>query len=207
MHTAVHLARAHSHRALGRSLLLAAAVALVSLLGATPAAAVVNTFVRFEENAQANWTVTQQCDDGSEAELLVTVIAGQEFESPDLDDVNEFATLLIRGIDCSGTFINDFGTASADYTSSPSLQEATVSATITLRSGSVAAIEVEWAGTGPLETTINQTQFSGFVGVFQGQRRDATATGTVVFDGVTIVSGAAESADIETLQDRNVTLP
>jgi hypothetical protein len=174
---------------------------------ATSASAAVETFVRFEENATANWLVTEQCPDGTTAQTRVTVIAGREFESPDLDDVNTFATVLIRGFDCEGNLINDRGSGPVTYTSSPSLQEAHVTGTVPLRSGAEATIDVTWEGTGGLETTVNQTQFEGFVGIFTSKARDAVASGTVVVDGVTLVSGTTTNAEIETLEDRNRTLP
>ena len=174
---------------------------------ATSASAAVDTFVRFEENATANWLVTEQCPDGTTAQTRVTVIAGREFESPDLDDVNTFATVLIRGFDCDGNLINDRGSGPVTYTSSPSLMEAHVTGTVPLRSGADATIDVTWEGTGPLETTVNQTRFDGFVGVFTSKSREAVASGTVAVDGVTLVSGPAVSAEIETLEDRNRTLP
>jgi hypothetical protein len=130
-----------------------------------------------------------------------------EFESPDVDDVNMFVSLFVQGFDCDGTFIFDRGTGEAVYTGDPSLQNASVSGTIDLNDGSVASIDVQWSGTGPLETTVNQTQFPSFVSVFTNRERDATATGTVIVDGVTIVSGPSRSADIETLEDKYRTLP
>ena len=192
-------------RPLRRMTLLAAGFAAV--LPSIPASAEVETFVRFEENATANWVVTQACPDGSTAQTRVTVIAGREFESPDMDDVNTFATVLIRGFDCEGNLINDRGSGPATYTSSPSLQDAHVSATVPLRSGAVATVDVTWEGTGGLQTTNNQTKFDGFVGQFTSRQRDAVATGTVAVDGVTLVSGPSLSAEIETLEDRNITLP
>jgi hypothetical protein len=36
-------------------------------------------------------------------------------------------------------------------------------------------------------------------------RRDAVATGTVVVDGETLVDGSTTNADIETLEDTNIT--
>ena len=60
-------------------------------------------------------------------------------------------------------------------------------------------------GTGGLETSVNDTTFPGFVGIFTSKEREATATGTVVVDGETLVSGLARSADIETLEERNTT--
>jgi hypothetical protein len=43
------------------------------------------------------------------------------------------------------------------------------------------------------------------VGHFQGQRRDAVATGTVVLDGETVVDGSTTNAEIESLEDTNTT--
>jgi hypothetical protein len=174
---------------------------------APSASGAVDTFVRFEENATANWIVTEECPDGTTADTRVTVIAGREFETPDLDDVNTFGTVLIRGFDCHGNLINDRGSGPVTYTSSPSLMEAQVSGTVPLRSGSEATIDVSWQGTGGLDTTVNTTQFDGFVGIFTSKQRDAVASGTVAVDGVTLVSGESVSADIETLEDRNRTLP
>ena len=189
-------------------LFLALGAVLLGLVSvSTPAAAQVETFIRFEENAQANWRVTQACPDGGTSTLFVSLVAGREFESPDLEDVNRFATLRIRGFDCEGNLVNEFGTGPATYTSSPSLQDAQVTGTILLRSGATAIVDVTWEGTGGIETRVNQTQFDGFVGIFTSKTRDATATGTIVVDGETIVSGPADSADIETLEDRNRTLP
>jgi hypothetical protein len=189
------------------TLLMSAAAIAAVLSSAGSAAAAVETFVRFEENAQANWVVVEQCDDGRQARLFISVIGGLEFESPDLDDVNMFVTLLVQGVDCDGTFIRERGTGEAVYTGAPSLQTATVSGTIELNDGSVASIDVQWTGTGPLETTVNPTQFPGFVGLFTNRERDATATGTIILDGATLVSGPSQSADIETLEDRNTRLP
>ena len=151
--------------------------------------------------------MTEQCPDGSTAMTRVTVIAGEEFESPDLEGVNEFVTVLIRGFDCDGNLINDRGTGPAVYTSSPSLKTASVTRTVVLRSGAETSVDVTWQGTGGIDTTVNQTQFDGFVGIFTSKLREATATGTVVVDGDTVVSGPAQSAEIETLEDRNRTLP
>ena len=192
---------------LRRSLPLTILVGLGVMAPSAPASAAVDTFVRFEENATANWVVTEECADGRTATTRVTVIAGREFESPDLDDVNTFATVILRGFDCEGNLINDRGSGPVTYSSSPSLMDASVTGTVPLRSGSEATIDVSWQGTGGLETTVNTTQFDGFVGIFTSKQRDAVATGTVAVDGVTLVSGESVSADIETLEDRNRRLP
>ena len=192
-----------------RRLLPLLLVPLALLAPSTAAsAAAVDTFVRFEENAQGNWVVTEDCGDGTTSRLFVSVIGGREFESPDLDDVNTFATVRVQGVDCEGNFVNDRASGPATYTGSPSLQEAHLTGTVTsTRTGAVFDVDVTWEGTGGLETSVNSTTFPGFVGVFTSKEREATATGTVVVDGETLVSGPADSADIETLEDRNTRLP
>jgi hypothetical protein len=182
-------------------------VGLALVVPATSASAAVDTFVRFEEVATANWSITQQCSDGSTRQLRVTVTAGRELESPNLDEVNTFGTVLIRGFTCEGDFVNARGSGPVTYSSSPSPRDAHVTGTVPLNNGGEATIDVTWEGTGGLETTVNHTQFDGVIGIFTSKTRQAVATGTVVVDGVTLVSGPATSAEIETLEDRNKTLP
>ena len=193
----------------GRS--LRSALWLVSLLAAlaVPAAATaaVETFHRFEAVATANYTVTEQCADGSTATQRVTVIGGHEEESESgvttLD--SDFLTVLIRGLDCEGNFVNDRGSGPAEFEFSPSLQTASVTGTITTREGRTVTVDMAWEGTGPVEATSNTTTFPGFTGHFQGKRRDAVATGTVVVNGETLVDGSTTNAEIETLEDTNTT--
>ena len=187
------------------------AISLLALLGALvlPASAAASTqkFHRFEAVATANYVVTEQCADGSTAQLRVTVIAGHEEESESgastLD--SDFVTVLLRGFDCAGNFVNDRGSGSAEFTFSPSLQRAAVTGTLTTREGRTATVDLTWEGAGEVEVTNNVTTFPGFTGHFQGKRRDAVATGTVVVDGETIVDGSTTSAEIETLEDTNIT--
>jgi hypothetical protein len=185
------------------------AAACVVLAVPAPAFAAVQTFHRFEAIATANYTVTEQCADGSTAQTRVTVIGGHEDESQDgvttLD--NDFLTVLIRGSDCEGNIINDRGSGPADFTYSPSLQTASVNGTITTRDGRSVTVDMSWQGTGRLETTSNTTTFPGFTGHFVGQRRDAVATGTVIVDGETLVQGSTTNAEIETLEDTNISRP
>jgi hypothetical protein len=188
--------------------LLAAGFSLMAV--ATPAAAAVQTFHRFEVDAIANYTVTEQCADGSTSTTFVTVIGGHEEESEDgvttLD--SDFLTVRILNFrDCEGNLINDRGSGEADFTFSRSLQTASVEGTITTRDGRSVTVDMSWDGTGPLETTSNTTTFPGFTGHFVGQERDAVATGTVVVDGDTLVSGSTTNARIETLEDTNISLP
>jgi hypothetical protein len=65
--------------------------------------------------ATANYTLDEQCPDGSTAQTLVTVIGGHEEETESgvatLD--SDFLTVLIRGFDCAGNFISDSGSGPA----------------------------------------------------------------------------------------------
>ena len=185
------------------------AISLLALVGAllVPASvsAAVETFHRFEVDATANYTITQQCANGSTPVMRVTVIGGHEEESESGETTldNDFLTVLLRGTDCAGTFVNDRGFGTGEFTFSPSLQTAAVSGTITTRDGRVVTVDMTWDGTGPIEVTNNTTTFRGFVGHFQGKRRDAVATGTVVVDGETLVDGSTTNAEIESLEDTN----
>ena len=186
------------------------AISLVALVGALvlpAAAAAQDTFHRFEVVATANYTLTEDCADGSTAETLVTVIGGHEEESQNgvttLD--SDFLTVLLRGFDCDGNLVNDRGSGPAEFTFTPSLSRAAVTGTITTREGRAVAVDMSWDGVGRLETTHNTTTFPGFKGQFTGKRRDAVATGTVVVDGETLVDGSTTNAEIESLEDRNRT--
>ena len=193
-----------------RMSLRASAATLLVLVGAlavaTPAGAATETFHRFEAEATANYVVTQQCEDGSTAQMRVTVIGGHEEESESGETTldSDFLTVLLRGFDCSGNFISDRGSGPADFSFSPSLQEASVTGTVTTVRGRTIVVDMTWEGTGPIEVTSNTTTFPGFTGHFVGKERDAVATGTVVVDGVTLVDGTTTNAEIETLEDKNI---
>jgi hypothetical protein len=181
-------------------------LALAALLVPASAAAATEKFHRFEVEATANYVVSQTCPDGTTIPLRVTVIGGHEEESEDgvqtLDI--EFLTVLLRGFDCEGNLINDRAIGAGEFTYSPSLQQASVTGTITSRDGREIAVDLSWERTGPLEITQNTTTFPGFTGHFVGMRRDAVATGTVIVDGETVVDGSTTNARIESLEDTNI---
>lgn len=186
-------------------------IAFLALLGAlaVPAAATadVETFHRFEVDATANYIVNETCPDESIATTRVSVIGGHEEEAEDGETTldNDFLNVRILSFrDCEGNFVNDRGFGPAEFTFSPSLQVATVSGTITTFGGRTVTANVTWEGTGPIEATDNMTIFEGFTGHFQGKRRDAVATGTVVVNGETLVDGSTTNAEIETLEDTNI---
>jgi hypothetical protein len=106
-----------------------------------------------------------------------------------------------------GDLINDRGSGPADFAFSPSLRQASVVGTITTGEGRSVTVDMTWEGTGPMETTSNTTTFPGFTGHFIGNRREAVATGTVVVDGETLVDGSTTSAEIQTLEDKNISHP
>ena len=186
-------------------------IAFLALLGAlaVPAAATADvvTFHRFEVDATANSTITQTCPDGSTATTLVSVIGGHEEEQEEgvstLD--SDFLNVRILSFrNCEGNFVNDRGFGPAEFTFSPSLQEAAVTGTITTRDGRSVTADIAWEGTGPIEVTNNTTIFEGFTGHFQGMVRDADASGTVLVNGQTLVDGSTTNAEIETLEDTNI---
>ena len=66
-------------------------------------------------------------------------------------------------------------------------------------------VDISWDGVGAIESTSNTTTFPGFTGHFVGKLREAVASGTVVVDGTTLVNGSTTNAEIETLEDTNIT--
>jgi hypothetical protein len=194
-------------RALGVVISLVVGLGVLGLPASAGAA--VERFHRFEAIATANYTVDQTCPDGTTARLLVTVIGGHEEESESgvstLD--SDFLTMLIRGVDCEGNLVNDRGSGPADFVFSPSLKRASVAGAITTRDGRSVTVNVSWEGVGGVETTSNTTIFPGFTGHFKGKVRDAVAIGTVVVDGEPLVDGPTTNAEIETLEDNNISHP
>jgi hypothetical protein len=191
-------------------ILLPAVAALGLIAVPTTANAETSMFHRFEANGVAIYrNVTQPCDDGTTARLGFRVTGGHEDESEDgVTTVDhEFLTVFVSGTDCGGVFVSETGAGDATFTWSPSLQTASVSGTVTTRSGRTITANLSWEATGPMEVTSNMTTFPGFTGHFVGQRRDALATGTVVLDGRQFVNGSTAEAQIETLEDTNISNP
>lgn len=189
----------------------ASVIAFLALLGAlaVPAAATadVERFHRFEVDATANYTITETCPDESTSTTLVQVIGGHEEEQEDGETTldSDFVNVRILNFsDCDENFINDRGFGAAEFRFSPSLQTAAVTGTITTRDGRSVTVDIAWEGTGPIEVENNMTIFEGFTGHFQGKRRDAVASGTILVDGETLVDGSTTNAELETLEDTNI---
>jgi hypothetical protein len=189
---------------------LRSATTVLALLGAllvpASAAATTETFHNLEVEATANYTINEQCADGSTRVLRVTVIGGHEEQSVNGETTQDedFLTVLLRGATCDEPFVNVRAIGPGEFSHSPSLQTASVSGTVT-GGGRVITVDMSWEGTGPMEVTNNTTTFEGFVGHFQGKERQAVATGTVVVNGETVVDGSTTNARIETLEDNNIT--
>jgi hypothetical protein len=191
---------------------LAVVGALLGLVALpTTAHAETSTFHRFEVNAVAIYrNLTQPCADGTTAQLGFRVTGGHEEESEDgvVTEDHDFLTVFVSGTDCGGVFVNDTGIRDATFTWSPSLQTASVSGTVTtLRTGLSITANLSWEASGPLEVDRNTNTFPGSVNHFVGQSRDAVATGTVVLDGRQFVNGSTSDAEIETLEDTNISTP
>ena len=183
------------------------AVVLAALAVPSWAAAAVETFHGFEANAVANYVIDVTCTDGSTVEQRVQVIAGHR-RSPRTASRLKTVTSSASASSAStapAASLTERGAGDAEFTWSPSLQEAAVTGTVTMDQDRVVTVDMSWEGTGPVETTSNTTIFPGFVGHFTGKERDGVATGTVVVDGATLVDGSTVNASIETLEDNDTT--
>ena len=163
-------------------------------------------FHRLEVLATANYVVARQCLRRTTTPLRVTVIGGHEEESEARESTldSDFLTVLLRGFDCEGNLVNVRATGPGEFTWSPSLQTTSVTGMVTSSDGREIDVDVRWEGASPLGVTHNTTNFPGFTGHFVGMERDAVATGTVVVDGETIVDGSTTNAEIESLEDTNI---
>ena len=195
-------------------------IPLVALVGAfaLPAVADANssTFHRYEVIADARYVVTgEQCPEGSgraTAQTNVAITAGHEDESENSTTTldNDYLRFGIQRFECDGSVFTDsaFSQPGDDvtFTSTTSLTSAAVTGTLTTAQGGTVTVDVSWRGLGKrAEVTNRKTKFPGFSGTFQGKTRDAEATGSVVYNGDTIVDGSTTNAELESLEDTNVT--
>jgi hypothetical protein len=186
--------------------LVALAAALVVLVLAVPAtaSAATSTFDRLEIIAVADFrTLTEVCDDGRTVTSRVRITGGHEQEVEDGVTTLDRDYLRVQ-IQSGCTGIIQVTTNAADFAWSPSLQTASVVGTFTTTAGQTISVNVTWDGTGPIELNQNNTSFPGRSATFVGRERDAVATGTVVFDGKTLVDGSTTDASIESLDDHIV---
>ena len=144
-----------------------------------------------EEVASARWLIPFQCPDGSTAADGRLIVDTDNFiEAGTARDPNPPLRVGFVGLCPDGTFSWGFvQPASTQF--APNLTNVTVNGTFANvrdnRGGlHTVSVDASWSGSGPVMTTINGPGS-------KRQQRSATATATIVFDGNTLVDGAANS--------------
>lgn len=143
----------------------------------------------FEETAAAFWTVPHQCADGTIVQGTLLVQSTRDFEAPDIEDAEPTVRVQFLAVCPDGSsFSWAAPTAPATITSAENLKSVTAEgcgvARDNLGGTHEVCFDVTWTAVGPLETTVNGPGS-------KRQQREATATGTVIFDGVVLVDGPA----------------
>ena len=142
-----------------------------------------------EEVASARWLIPFQCPDGSTAADGRLIVETDNFiEAGTPRDPNPPLRVGFVGQCPDGTFSWGFVRA-APTQFAPNLKNVGVSGTFAnVRDNRnvlhTVSVDARWTGTGPTMTTVNgpgSTQ----------KERSATATATILFDGNTLVDGAA----------------
>jgi len=171
--------------------LSAAVVPLVVLAGLVlpPSASTAATkSVFFEETSQAFWVVPHECADGSTVEATLLVETTRDFESPDTEDADPTARVQYLAVCPDGTSYSWIAFAPATIISAKNLKsvKATGSGIARDNLGQTHEVtfDVSWTAVGPLESSVNGPGSSR-------KQREATATGTVTFDGAVLVDGPA----------------
>ena len=159
---------------------LAASMAFV-----VPAAAERELF--FEETAEAFWAVPHTCADGSTVQATLLVRSTRDFNAPDKEDSDPTARVQFLAVCPDGTsFSWAAPTAPATITSTENLKSVHAFGSGIARDNlggtHFVTFDVTWTGVGPVETSVNGPGS-------KRKQREATATGTVTFDGVVLVDG------------------
>ena len=142
-----------------------------------------------EQVASARWLISFQCPDGSTAADGRLIVETDNFiEAGTTPDPNPPLRVGFVGLCPDGTFSWGFVLA-APTQFDPNLKNVSVSGTFANvrdnRGGlHTVSVDARWTGTGPVMTTVN-------VPGSKRKERSATATATIVFDGSTLVNGAA----------------
>ena len=160
-------------------------LAALTLLALPAVASAANGFT--EEVASARLLIPFQCPDGSTAANGRMIVETDNFiEAGTTPDPNPPLRVGFVGQCPDGTFSWGF-VRPAPTQFSPDLKNVSVSGTfVNVRDnrGGVHTVSVDahWTGTGGIMTTVN-------VPGSKSKERSATATATIVFDGVTLVDG------------------
>ena len=149
----------------------------------------------FEETAEAFWAVPHQCADGSTVQATLLVRTTRDFESPDTEDANPTARVQYLAVCPGGSSYSWVGVIPVTITSDENLKSVSATGTGNVRDifgvTHQVSIDVTWTGVGELETSVRTTSNQGFsINTSTRKQREATATGTVTFDGVVLVDGA-----------------
>jgi len=159
----------------------------LALLVVPTVASAANGFT--EQVASARWSTPFQCPDGSTAADGRLIVETDNFiEAGTTPDPNPPLRLGFVGQCPDGTFSWGFVRA-APTQFDPDFKNVSVSGTFTNvrdnRGGlHTVSVGARWTGTGPIMTTVNGPGS-------KRKERSATATATIVFDGNTLVDGAA----------------
>ncbi len=171
----------------------------------------------FEETAAAFWAVPHTCADGSIVQATLLVQSTRDFESLDTEDADPTARVQYQAVCPGGLSYSWLGIIPATITSSDDLKSVTATGAGTVRDNlgvtHQVSFDVTWTGHGGLETDVETTSNQGFrINTSTTKQREATATGTVTFDGNTLVDGAANHPTrpapfIRTDEERNTRPP
>ncbi len=165
-------------------------VFLLATLAALVVPTVASTATGFtEEIASARWSISFQCPDGSTAADGRLIVETDNFiDAGTTRDPNPPLRVGFVGQCPDGTF--SWGLAQPALTQfDPNLKNVSASGTFANvrdnRGGlHTVSVDADWAATGPITTTVNGPGS-------KSKERPATATATIVFDGNTLVDGAA----------------
>jgi hypothetical protein len=162
-------------------------LAALALLAVPAVASAANGFT--EQVASARWSTPFQCPDGSTAPDGRLIVETDNFiEAGTTPDPNPPLRVGFVGLCPDGTFSWGFVQA-APTQFGTDLKKVSVSGTFSNvrdNRGGLHAVSVDasWAGTGPITTSVNGPGS-------KRKERPASATATIVFDGNTLVDGAA----------------
>jgi hypothetical protein len=162
-------------------------LAALALLVVPTVASAANGFT--EQVASARWSTPFRCPDGSTAADGRLIVETDNFiEAGTTPDPNPPLRVGFVGQCPDGTFSWGFVRAAATQFD-PSLKNVSVRGTFAgvrdNRGGShTVSVDASWIGSAPITTTVNGPGS-------KSKERSATATATIVFDGTTLVDGAA----------------
>jgi hypothetical protein len=162
-------------------------LAALALLVVPPVASAAKGFT--EQVASARWLIPFQCPDGTTAADGRLIVETDNFiEAGTTPDPNPPLRVGFVGLCPDGTFSWGFVQA-APTQFDPDLRNVSVSGTFAnVRDNRgvlhTVSVDASWTGTGPSRTTVNGPGS-------KRKERSASATATIVFDGNTLVDGAA----------------